>query len=514
MTADAASAVRCVQRRVDWLEIAYRIDVRPDVAAALATAAGDAARDGVALVRIGLLVGAMNRQRHGTKDRYVLTSGEYSAVVDLSPLANGWTVKVEWRALTLARTDLRVLVRRGREIARSLGAVADPERDGRGPEGETECVRRVDLAADFAGWRMHERDLRAFVGRALRSKGSGAISDYRPEADDEDGEGGPVACRGFRSPAKVTGIQIRMGKPICLRVYDKRAQLEVCKPIKRESEEAIWHAAGWREPGPWADPDVAFEGECVTRVEAEIRSEILRQFVLAREGDEGGLVPMDVADERNTARNPDVLVAVLDSIWSYVTSGWIRLVVPGVNSRLSRCPVDDRWLLARAVRFAHVAAPMLRRRHRMGSDGAAALGAVNSHVAASGRTYPIAIPAWVLASEHDTEHALRSLLHATAFEWSTLLADEMVRAPASMDRHEHLMTQVRSLVAKRNGAFGRFYVSTDENVTTEAGPWIDARRAFRDGLETRIGDACESLPASFVPPFWEAPPAPFASAAE
>lgn len=482
--------VRCVQRRVDWLEIAYRIAVRSDVAADLGRCAIDAARDGDAYVTIGGIVGSMKRQRGAPQARYVITNGEASFVVDMTKAAAGWTVKIEWRAMTLARTDLRTLVRRGREIARSLGEVVDPEADGRGPElrEESERVRRVDLAADFAGWKIHERDCNAFVGRALRAAGSGSISDYRPAAHGEQGDGVELDRRTFRAGAKVTGVTVCYGSPLCLRMYDKRAQLETQAPEKRATEESIWRAAAV----PWQGPEGDDDGEAVTRVEAEIKGEVLRQFVIAG---------ASAADERNTARNPDVLIAMLDTIWSYVTSAWVRLVMPGEASRLSRCPVDARWTVARDVRFAHVAMPMVRRRHRMGSDAAGSLGAVNSCVASRGKTYPIAIAPGMIASEHDTERAIRTLLDATAYEWAALLADEMTQAHAAADRHEHLIGVLRSLVAKRNGAFGRFYVPNDENVVVDG-----------EGKAKRIGEPSLSLPSSFVPPWWT--DAPIVAAAE
>ena len=450
MSSGPPARVRCVQRRVDALVIAYGIELAAEHKEALARAAAAAIEaGGAALVQIGRLCGALKRSPgEGMRPRYVVTCGEFDAVIDLTGAAQGWPLKIEW--LALARAELRSIVRRSRAIAAS---VATPSAEGDGRDGVVdlqERVRRVDLAADFAGWRIDSTDPERMVGRSLRARGRGCFSDYRPAADDELGEGESLDRTVYRAGPKVTGYVVHAGAPLLLRIYDTIAELEHRgDAIKTESEHAAWSKA----PDPWRPPAAGELAEPVTRVEVQVRSEVLREFSIA--GTDG-------TREENTARNPERLCDLLDAIWSYATSAWIRMVRPETASRLSRCELDPRWAVARAVRFAHDACTLIRRRHRRGADVSGALGSMLSAVAAAGRSWPIALPDHALASERAAERTCRLLLDACALELAELAAHELLTVPAGKDRHEHLIGVAKLLQEKRNAAFGRFYVADDD----------------------------------------------------
>jgi len=427
MTTDAVEVepVRVVGQRVDWLEIAYAIEPSPAALEILRAAAREANEHSAAMVAIGEVVGRLHRTAAG-RDRWIVSNNDLTIVVDCGRDVQGWCVVLRWHAMTLARSSLSSLIDRARELARCIGAPR---------EGAGERVRRLDLAVDFGGWVISEADCNAFVGRALRAAGMGSVSDFRAASADEHDA---LERRTYHAGPKVTGVTICAGSPLQLRVYDKRAQLAALGDVDRTKDEhARWIAGGWNGSDP------------VTRVEAQIRGEVLREFTI------GG-----AEAEQQSARAPCQLPRLIDSIWAYVTCVWVRLVLPDTATRLSRCELDPRWELARSIRFEHAQCELVRKRHRRGADLGGALGSMLSFSASHGRTYPIAIaPSMIDTLEH-THRAIALVLEATAWEFADLATLHSCSAGGANgpdERHAHAIGILQGIVSKRNAAFARFW---------------------------------------------------------
>ena len=378
---DAPTELRCVGLRVDWYACAFRVDLSRDARRALERAASDArgmldrgdderaSKRKSAPFTFGDVAGELQPRK--VKGAFTITNGLMKIDVDTT---DAWSVVVELRAMYLAKIPFESAIEAARAIARSFGAI-----DG-------ERVRRIDLAADVVGWRIDASDATALIGRALRTCGRGSVADYRPGVDDfawtpkdrehVDAEVLAMESRTFWAGHRVTGITVCAGSPIMARIYDKTIELSLHgREAKREAEETRWRANGWR-------------GERVTRIEFQIRSEILREF---RDGVGN--------DDERSARNPDRLIGWLDAIFAYCTSQWARLILPGTSERLCRCHVDPRWTFLRSLRFRHEAEPAIRLRTRRGADVAGVLGCARSLAASTGTSFAMAVPPILFSNE-------------------------------------------------------------------------------------------------------------------
>lgn len=258
---------------------------------------------------------AVKKKRGG---RFVFKNGDVRGVVDEHPIA-GCALEVTFSWAFLMSNSLDAAVAYVSAIGATLGEVLELR------------TRRVDLAADVAGWQITERDRLGWV-----KPGRSRVSSYVEFPDEDDSRS--VRMHGGQ---RITGYTIGSGGPILLRNYDKREHLSTCVPEKTEIEEGIWRANGW-------------DGQaCVARLEFQLRSPALRSFGIC---------------------SPEGLEAKLDALWQALVQRWCRLAVPGTATRLGNCDVDERWEVLRAVRFHHESHPALRRHYRGGAALEQAMG--------------------------------------------------------------------------------------------------------------------------------------------
>lgn len=386
---DGLVSTRLLQRRVDALVIAYRVELtdamreRLRERQAVAQEHGrselevyHAADDGRAAFR-----GELRRTR--SVERHYVENGDVRVVIDLlapvpedrtkrkppeddgeapmiEPLKVGWTVEVTARASWLAVTELDAAIEIMGRVAQAFGYV------------HGERLRRFDLAADFSGWSLLPVDGDAWV-KPRRAKIGAYIPDIAHEETDDRAEleeqGAPAGtlARMYRDRrGRVTGFTVGQGGALSMRLYDKRAELRLPQSEhKRELEYTIWSRAGWVEPKPEDDdaertPDEQRDREDaqnVSRLEFQARGEALDEMDL---------------------RDPRKLSGMIDRVWAYCVRKWVRLVLPDERTRLSRCPVDPRWLEAQAVVFFHRATPITRLRRRGAATLAQAIGGMLS----------------------------------------------------------------------------------------------------------------------------------------
>lgn len=286
----------------------------------------------------------------------------------------GWTIELIWYASHLADMPLDLVVREGREIARRFGELHE------------ERMRRIDFAADVAGFDIRERDYANFVRRS-RVK----VFPFTRKPRDDDGfrEVGKVTERTYDRvandaakeeaaycdtvvSAKVAGI--RVGRTdVVARVYDKREELEAKgSPDKRAHEEERWRRGGWDGDAP------------VTRVEFQLRGEALTE-VGARDPERCGIHPKS---GEFLVPEPCKLHAYVPRLWATCLK-WLWLGKPRDAAR-SRWDVDERWQPLFAVKWdadetPADRVPIKRVRVRGGASAAQSLGSLASFVAASGR---------------------------------------------------------------------------------------------------------------------------------
>lgn len=446
--AAAVPAMRVVQRRVDAITIAYRVDVDPGFVGELHRASSLALRYGRAClewrarvkvdaegrrigevatvppawsdearddddaeIREGLVIGECRYSR-ASKVWNVINEGFFRLHVDLvAPGAverfddrtgelireAGWTIEIVWYAQRIAEWGLTRVLAESRALAWQLGTVHE------------ERLRRLDMCADVAGWEIKEDDLQRLVKRPRASVRSDSDDtaigpNGRARRPSKLGElaGTTGHETGFAAKRKITGITIGRGAMLA-RVYNKRIELAYSEE-RRYLEEDRWHENGWDGVEP------------VTRIEFQIRGTAIAELGLRdpRACLETVLGERDKAVGQRVAHDADGcpigLPDRLDWIWS-TCLGWARLVVPPVAGQrvyASRLPDDPRWALLREIRWTGKGAPPLRRfRVRRAASEAQALG-VNLSIAAKAGELG---EAWS-QSEHaydasEAEHILR-----------------------------------------------------------------------------------------------------------
>jgi hypothetical protein len=169
-------ALKVVGRRVDALVLAYRVALDEGFLHHLQARAEVAKLHGAASVRWGDLVwGALRFSRaqnvwHVTNEPYfqlhvdLCAPGRVEHANDDGTVRTepGWTLEIKWLAATLASRSLQSVLDESRAIALSLS-----ERTPATPAGflYEERLRRIDLCADVAGWRIEAADTLALVRR-------------------------------------------------------------------------------------------------------------------------------------------------------------------------------------------------------------------------------------------------------------------------------------------------------------------------------------------------------------
>lgn len=306
----------------------------------------------------------------------------------------GCLLEVSVRASYLAQVPLSSALAYVRRIGEAVGLVVEQR------------LRRLDLAADLAGWQVSESERSGWLKRP-RSQ-LGAFTDL--EASGRDVVHGGCAGR------PVTGFTVSAGGPVMCRIYDKRVELDVKSPHKRSLEESLWRAYGWDGESP------------VTRVEFQLRGEALSTFEL---------------------RDPALIEVSLDPLWQYLTRDWLRLVVPGTSSRLSRCEVDPRWALLQGTVFVHESDPARRVYLRKGASAKHALGGLLSFSAASGIDFGRVVLA---RAAEDEAGELRAYLAAWLSAGAEAMAAELERDHGAAGALDYLHGRAAAAMARASVA--------------------------------------------------------------
>lgn len=259
-------------------------------------------------------------------DRWYFENADVQGIVDRHPLA-GCHLEVKFAAVFLATNKLDSAVAYVEAIAATLGVLLELR------------TRKLDMAADVAGWEIKGTDRLGFV-----KPGRSPLTTHMELPEEE----GPRSMR-EHGALRLTGHTIGAGGSRLARIYDKRVHLAEKCPDKLALEESIWRANGWT-------------GEtCVTRAEFQLRSEALREY---------GIV------------SPVGLESKLDALWQSMVQDWLRLVEVGSATRSCRGRLDPRWQLLQACTFVHESHPALRSSVRGGSTLAQALGVWMSYTSA------------------------------------------------------------------------------------------------------------------------------------
>jgi hypothetical protein len=297
---------------------------------------------------------------------------ESSRVVEVP----GWTVEVIWYAQHIAERGISAIIEEGYAIARRFGYVLD------------ERIRRIDLAADVAGFEILADDWDNFV---RRSRVKIYPFSKKPSGDDGFRQGDMMireaelaALADTYAQSKIGGIRIGSGDVVA-RVYDKNEELkQKATPEKIEAEKTRWRAGGWDGQAP------------IARVEFQIRGEALSELGARR----SSCVDPQTGELTN-------LVHYIPRLWATCMQ-WLRLTRPTLSKQgrpipKTRRKIDPRWAVLRGVTWnarmdridpwgnVEDLKPITRVRLRGGASAAQALGAVASMVAATGalETAPI-----------------------------------------------------------------------------------------------------------------------------
>lgn len=323
-----------LMRRVDAFTYAAKARLEPEQLARLRAAQAKAESDGrpsvASIGRDGRRMDFACSNRGGPA-AVMLQNADVQ--IRLTPEAShGWTIEIRVFAAFLATHPFEDAIRLARLLALELGEVTD------------ERCRRLDLAADFEDWPLDDELDQGWV-----TKKGARRERFRPTAEERSDE---PETRLHAIERNVTGVAVCYGGPIMARVYDKTRHLEhLSRRDKREMEESAWSSAGWR-------------GGAVTRVEYQIRTEVLHEL--------------------GVLSNLDELPARLDAIWSYCTRKWLTLHQATGATRLYRAPMDPRWEAVQAVVWLKPQDPAKRSRKRGGSPTEQAFGCVLSNLASFG----------------------------------------------------------------------------------------------------------------------------------
>jgi len=278
----------------------------------------------------------------------------------------GWTFELIWYAGHLSEMPLDLVLLEGRNIVSRFGEIHE------------ERIRRIDMAADVAGFEIRDDDFAHFIRRAR-------VKEFpftkKPNGDDGFREQpAQLSMAAFADTVITKAIAgIRFGRTdVVARVYDKREELvQKGTPDKRAREEAVWTKNGWNG----ADP--------VTRVEFQLRGEALTELG-ARDPKLCGVHPksgelLGAKYEMHEFREAVTLPEYVPRLWSTVLD-WLWLGVPEEDVARSRWKEDPRWTVLRNVKWQGQpkALPIKRVRIRGGASAAQALGSMASMAAAAG----------------------------------------------------------------------------------------------------------------------------------
>lgn len=460
--------VRIVHNRVDSFVVAFRVQLSEEARRALVRAAETARRHGRSAVRVASLdwefkLGSASTVYNLRRDQHVrmridleaagavmtpTTNALGEAVIDHEP---GWTVEIVFYAAHLACVGVVAAKSEAEKLARDLGDVFDAR------------LRRLDLAADVAGWALRAKDRRAFV---RRSRVRTSIFAHAPHGHNLRAPA-PAELRASATAyetRQITGFSVGRGDVVA-RVYDKREELQLdASRHKAPAEEARWREGGWDGQ------------EKITRVEFQLRGEALKEL---------GARSLDTVHDPATGEITE-LGDYLPRIWSTCLM-WLRLVKrektrTGRDKPLTRCPDDPRWQVLRTASWGD-APPIRRKRERGGASSSQALGSVLSVAAARGKLtdkLPESPTAW--ASADATK--LRELLAIVASWGVDLIAADMIeRWNGPVDACVHL-------AVLWNAARARFARIIEQE---REAPWLKSNRGNTSDARERSPTTTTSL---------------------
>lgn len=448
----ALPSIQIVHNRVDGFTSAYRVRLTDEVRVNLRRKAELAKVHGRAAVGVighdwELKPGSVPHVFHLRRDQHVrikidlqATGATLVSKTDargdvVAELEAGWTVEIIYYAAYLAQRTPEEIIWESDAIAQALGKVHEAR------------LRRLDLAADVAGWRVADRDRNAMVKRSRvrtatypKRLAAGQLREIERDAPAE------VTAHYTR---KVTGLVLGRGD-FMSRIYDKREELnQECSAHKRAAEEFRWRAGGWDGEAPMA------------RVEFQLRGPVLREL---------GMRTLDSIHDPTTGECT-TLTNHLPRVWATCLR-WVRLVRrtrtrTGRMMPLSRCPEDYRWSELRKASWGD-APPITRVRERGGASSAQALGSMLSVVAARGQlegTLPEDKRAWGDASSEK----LKTLL-ATVAGWSVdlLAADMIERWGGAEDACIHLAVLWNAARARFARSYEREHVTWHKKSNQES----------------------------------------------
>ncbi len=347
-------AGRLLACRVDWLTVAYRVEIDPGVYDRLELVRQDATRapGGKAPFEVWGTPFAVHRKlvregeiMMGNADADILVSRRRRKDDQGNDAGPEWNVEISFRSAYLAtHTHFEI-----GNYSRSLAAFfAEKPTDVLG-----ERVRRVDWAADAElAIDFETTDRPGFVGRMKR------VADYLRDPVKEGDAEGRHAVNTYWRPGKgdeaLTGFTFAPGADLQARLYDKTKQLELFEPEheKRAIEAALWERGGW-------------QGGRVWRLEFQVRRPILDEFKI---------------------RTLDDLWPKLNIVWKYCSESWLRKIVADSATRRERAQLDARWLVYQSARFGAGEVRVVRRERakRGGPDKAQLVGTLQAYLAALG----------------------------------------------------------------------------------------------------------------------------------
>ena len=403
--------LRCVGKRVDALVVAFRLEISPAVEDEISERQALADETGAAELRLGEFTFELKRTR--TQSVVRLENADIRGRFD--PRASGgFVLELTMRAVFLATHSLAETLTMCTRLASEFGEIAESR------------LRRFDLAADFAGFRLEPND----IERVQTTRAS--TTTFRVDSKDVDEasiEHG-VPLREQRDAARVvTGLTVAAGNPLMARIYAKDKELNLPgREEKRAIEHTIWHQNGWNGIDP------------VARVEFQCRGEFLSEIGL---------------------RNPEHLEQNVDGVFQLAVR-WLRFIEPGTKAKRTRCELDFRWAVVVATVFVHESSPIVRdRSYRGGARPSHVAGAVRSVLAAIGNLPPpemISSDGEVFASERDFAAGLRP---DRAEEWVAQTNENMFRQAAKICSEDLLMRHgpagsVLTLAARIGASRARF----------------------------------------------------------
>jgi len=328
--------LRVVHARVDAWVFAFRVLHHDALREILVQAAITKAERGHCEVEWGPLRGALSYAGEG---KWLVANARYRVLLlKKGPGARelrdgtsevGWTVEVVWYAQGAADLRPSEVYAESRALALGLGEVFGAR------------LRRIDLAADVAGYDLRDDDAENFCRRprarlsefafapdaGARANAEGAALETGKVAPDERAD--RTVVRHWLS--KITGFTVCPGGRLMARIYDKRAHLQLLQEPVRQAEEARWREGGWE--GGDDDP--------VTRVEFQLRGDVLAEF--------GVRDPEAVHDPRTG--EVLTLEEAIARIWRTCLA-WLSLrAVDAEEERLTRRALDARWHVLYSANF-------------------------------------------------------------------------------------------------------------------------------------------------------------------